>query len=59
MDSCFAVIVVGFDPDAIVAAAALLYKGEVAVGPDVDSGARVTNAFPELIVPNCKVRFKI
>ena len=50
----FTVIVDGFDGDAIEAAAALLYRGEINVGPGTDSGA-LASAFTELIVPDRKV----
>ena len=54
----FTVIVDGFDGDAIEAAAALLYRGEINVGPGTDSGALAT-AFTELIVPDRKVNYCI
>ena len=54
----FTVIVDGFDGDAIEAAAALLYRGEINVGPGTDSGA-LASAFTELIVPDRKVNYFI
>ena len=50
----FTVIVDGFDGGVIEAAAALLYRGEINVGPGTDSSA-LASGFTELIVPDRKV----